>query len=49
MDYIDINGKSIIRLIFKFYCLFVCDVEFSWSGFREISRPVKNGEDFRVS
>ena len=32
MEYIGINGETIIRLIFKFYCLFICGVDFCGSG-----------------
>jgi len=33
MEYIGVYGKIIIRLIFKFYCLFICGVDISGSGF----------------
>jgi hypothetical protein len=48
IEYRDVYGKNTIRLIVKYYCLFICGVDFSGSVLRVIYRFGEHGEDFRV-
>jgi hypothetical protein len=48
MEYIGIYGKIIIRLIFKFYRLFICGVDFSGSVLGVICRYPGHCEEFRI-